>query len=469
IRMVFLRRVFPVNSRRAQHQFHRLREVSYPVHNKQPNFVSVQEALKDIQSGASIFVGGSSSSPTPLLVGLHEEAERRDLKGISLHHIHLHGPSPWSAEGSSGRVRSNALFLGGGQNKDVNAGRVDFVPIFLTDVAKMFYRKRVPLDAAFVTVSPPDERGFCSLGTSVDCVRSAVTMAPRLIGVVSKNMPRTHGESLVHASHFHALVRDDTHQLYERKMGSMGEAELKIGKLIAENLVDDGSTMQMGVGDVPDATLAALSSHKDLGIHTEMISDGVMQLIENNVITNRLKTTMPGKVVTSFAYGTRKLYDFLDNNPLFHFAGVEWTNDPRVIAAQRQMIAINSFVEIDITGQVCSDSIGRRLLSGFGGQVDFIYGASIADDGLGKPIMAAPSTNKKSGESKIVSQLKPGAGVVTSRAHVHYVVTEYGIANLWGRNVRQRAFDLIRIAHPTHRERLEKEAFERLGCLPSNE
>lgn len=281
-------------------------------------------------------------------------------------------------------------------------------------------------------------------------------------------MPRTFGDGLIHQSHIDVIVDQEGFPLHLRHMSDMGETEKKIGKIIADNLVDDGATLQMGIGAIPDAALAALKNHKDLGVHTEMFSDGILDLVESNALTNAKKHIMPGKIVTSFVYGSKKLYDFLDNNPLVHFGDVQWTNDPAVIKLNPKVTAINSAVEIDLTGQVVADSVGRRFLSGFGGQVDFIRGAAIGTDGLGKPIIALPSATKK-GQSKIVPTIQDGAGVVTSRAHVHYVVTENGIAQLWGKNMRQRAYELIKIAHPSTQAALEKAAFERLKVMPSSD
>ncbi|PIO73126.1 4-hydroxybutyrate coenzyme A transferase domain protein [Teladorsagia circumcincta] len=275
-------------------------------------------------------------------------------------------------------------------------------------------------------------------------------------------MPRTFGDSLIHSSHIDVLVEEhSSFLLHELPAGGDSEEEKKIGRIIAENLVDNGATLQMGIGAVPDAALAAMKNHKDLGIHTEMFSDGILDLIACNAITNKMKVVRPGKVVAAFVYGTKRLYDYLHNNPLIELYDVQWVNDPAIIRQNPKVVAINSAVEIDLTGQVVADSIGKQFLSGFGGQVDFIHGASIANDGQGKPIIALPSMSKK-GQSKIVPFIQEGAGVVTSRSHVHYVVTEYGIAQLWGKNMRQRAYELIRIAHPSQRESLEKAAFERL-------
>ncbi|VDM93470.1 unnamed protein product [Onchocerca ochengi] len=315
-------------------------------------------------------------------------------------------------------------------------------------------------------VSPPDAFGYCTLGTSVDATCAAITQADHIIAISNKNMPRTFGDSIIHQNHIDVMIEMD-YPLYEREIQETGSfEEQKIGEIIANNLVDNGATLQTGIGAIPDATLASLINHKDLGIHTEMLSDGILKLIDCNAITNLKKSIFPGKIVASFIYGSDKLYHFVDNNSSIFVGDASWVNDPRTIRMMPKMIAINSAVEIDLTGQVVADSVGNRFLSGFGGQLDFLRGAAIGNDGLGKPIIAVSSTTKK-GQSKIVPYINKGAGVVTTRAHVHYVVTEYGIAQLWGKNMRQRAYELIRIAHPSQREKLEKAAFERLKVMPS--
>ncbi|XGW09764.1 hypothetical protein V3C99_011773 [Haemonchus contortus] len=442
-------------------------EIAFPKYGKQPKVCKTSEAFGKIKSGDNIFVHGIAATPTPLLQGLCEHAKANNLKGIKLHHLHLEGETPWTAPDVKDRIRSNSLFTGGNLRKAVNEGIADFNSCFLHEVPLLFRRGAIKLNAALIHVSAPDANGYCSLGTSVDTARAAVTNADHIIAMVSKNMPRTFGDSVIHSSHFDVMV--DEHSdfpLHERHLGKDSEEEQKIGKIIAENLVENGSTLQMGIGAVPDAALAALKNHKDLGIHTEMFSDGVLDLIACNAITNKMKVIDPGKLVVSFVYGSKKLYDYLDDNPLIKFGDCQWVNDPAVIRQNPKVVAINSAVEVDLTGQVVADSVGTRFLSGFGGQVDFIRGASIGNDGEGKPIIALPSMSKK-GQSKIVPFISEGAGVVTSRSHVHYVVTENGIAQLWGKNMRQRAYELIKIAHPSKRAELEKAAFERLKVMPS--
>ncbi|KAM3718232.1 4-hydroxybutyrate coenzyme A transferase [Dirofilaria immitis] len=445
----------------------KLREVAYPIAGKKPKFVKdSKEAVAIIKSGSHIFVHGIAATPTPLLDGLCEHAKVNDLKKITLHHMHLEGHIPWLASDVKDRIRSNSLFTGQNLRNAVNDGTADFNSIFLHEIPLLFRSGAIHLDAALITVSPPDSNGFCTLGTSVDCARAAIISADHIIAICNKNMPRTFGDGLIHESHIDFMIENDF-PLYECKFtAKTSEAETKIGELIANQLVSNGATLQMGIGAVPDAALNALCNHKNLGIHTEMFSDGILKLVECNAITNAEKSLHPGKMVVSFVYGSKKLYSFLHDNPLVFFGDVSWVNDPSVVKTMPKMTAINSAVEVDITGQVGSDSVGSRFLSGFGGQVDFIRSAAISVDGLGKPIIALTSLTKK-GQSKIVPYLCQGAGVVTSRAHVHYVVTEYGIAQLWGKNMRQRAYELIRISHPNHRENLEKAAFERLKVMPS--
>jgi len=339
------------------------------------------------------------------------------------------------------------------------------MPIFLSETHWLFRRKVIDLNVALIQLSPPDKHGFCSLGTSIDCTRAAVQNANYIIAVTNPKMPRTFGDSAIHFTNVDAIVESDF-PLPESKTHRPSPEETKIGKLIAENLIEDGATLQMGIGSIPDAALAALTNHKDLGIHTEMFSDGILPLLECGAITNAHKHIRPGKVVSTFCVGSRRLYDFIDDNPIFMMGDVAWVNEAALIRHNPKVSAINSCIEIDLTGQICSDSIGTRMYSGFGGQIDYLRGASLCTDMRGKPIIALTSQTRK-GESKIAPYLKQGAGVVTTRSHVHYVVTEHGIADLFGKNLRQRAFELIRIAHPDHRPVLEKAAFDRLKCMPS--
>jgi acyl-CoA hydrolase len=353
----------------------------------------------------------------------------------------------------------NSLFVSAPIREAIHDGRGDYIPIFLSEISRLFDKKILPIDVALLHVSAPDKHGFCSLGTSVDVVRSAAKHAKILIAQVNSNMPRTHGDGFIHISRFHAAVECNDALPEVSYSNHLTDEDLTIGKNIAA-LVEDRSTLQLGIGSIPDAALKAMGHCKDLGVHTEMFSDGVMDLIKQGVVTNAYKKKHPGKVVSGFTIGSKKLYDFLDDNPQFAFLEASYVNDTRVIRANPKVVAINSAIEVDITGQVCADSIGTYQYSGVGGQMDFIRGAALSDGG--KPIIALPSATKK-GVSKIVTEVKSGAGIVTTRAHMHYLVTEYGTAYLYGKNLRQRAYEILKVAHPDHRENLEKEIIKRFG------
>jgi len=337
-------------------------------------------------------------------------------------------------------------------------GRADYIPIFLSEIPHLFNRGIINLNAALVQVSPPDKHGYCSLGVSIDATRAAILNADMVIAQINKNMPRTHGDGLIHMREIDYAIESDE-PLPEHHPAELSDVELKIGRFCAD-LVENGATLQMGIGNIPDAVLASLTNHKNLGVHTEMFSDGLIPLLESGVVNNSKKRVHPGKVVSSFAMGTRNLYDFMDDNPLIQMLDCAYVNDTAVIRRNPKVTAINSAIEVDLTGQVCADSIGTYQYSGVGGQMDFIRGASLSEGG--KPIIALPSATSK-GVSKITPFLKQGAGVVTTRAHVHYVVTEYGVANLYGQSLARRAKKLIDIAHPDHREELEKAAHERFN------
>jgi acyl-CoA hydrolase len=355
------------------------------------------------------------------------------------------------------------MFVSESIRRAVNEGRADFIPVFLSDIPDLFKKGYLPIDVALVQVSPPDEHGYCSLGVSVDIARSAVNTAKHIIAQVNPNVPRTHGDSLLHISRISSCVYTDD-ALPEVDYGSkVGADELQIGKYIAE-MIEDGSTLQMGIGTIPDAVLKSLGNHKNLGVHTEMCSDGIIDLFETDVINNTQKKIHPYKAVTGFAVGTKKLYDYVNDNPAFVFLDIDYVNDPHVIRRNPKVIAINSAIEVDLTGQVCADSIGTMQYSGIGGQMDFMRGAALSDGG--KPIIALTSRTAK-GINRITPFLKQGAGVVTTRGHIHYVVTEYGVAHLYGKNLRQRAKALIEIAHPGDREMLEKASFERFKHFPA--
>ncbi len=421
-------------------------------------FVSAEEAVTVIESGNRVFIHSVAAAPQLLIQAMTRRAP--ELRKVEIVHLHTEGPAPYAAPEYAESFRTNAFFVGANTREAVQTGRGDYLPVFLSEVPLLFRRGILPLDVALITVSPPDKHGFCSLGTSVDVTLAAVEKAKHVIAQVNKNVPRTHGDSQIHVKRIHALVEGHL-PLPEHKQPVIGDVERAIGRHVAE-LVEDGATLQMGIGAVPDAVLAALSNHKKLGIHTEMFSDGVMELVERGVITGELKKVLRGKIVAGFVNGTRRLYDFIDDNPSVALLDIQWVNDTSVIRQNKKVTAINSAIEVDIMGQVCADSIGEKQHSGVGGQMDFIRGASLSEGG--KPIIALPSVTKR-GESRIVAVLKPGADVVTTRAHVHYVATEYGVANLYGKNLRQRAKALIGIAHPSHREALEQAARLRFGTL----
>lgn len=418
------------------------------------SYISGEEAVKVIKSGDRVFIHGGAATPTHLLKRMVERAG--ELSDVELVSVSLHGEAPFADKKYKDNFRINALFVSDNVRAAVNDGRGDYIPVFLSEIPKLFSRNVLPLDVAMVQVSPPDKHGFCSLGVSVDTVISAMKYAKHVIAQVNPRMPRTLGDGIVKADYFDALVYHEQ-ELPEVVSGKLSEIAMRIGKNCSE-LVDNGATIQMGIGSIPDAVLASLGGHKELGVHTEMFSDGLIPLIEKGAVTNEHKKKHRGKVVTSFLLGSRKLYDFVDDNPSVSVLRVDYVNDTSVIRTNPKVTAINSAIEIDITGQICSDSIGSYQYSGVGGQMDFMRGAALSEGG--KPIIALPSLSGK-GSSKIVAALKIGAGVVTTRANAHYIVTEYGVANLYGKNMRQRAKELIEIAHPNHREELEKAAFER--------
>ncbi|MGQ9806256.1 MAG: acetyl-CoA hydrolase/transferase family protein [Chlorobiales bacterium] len=418
--------------------------------------VPAEDAVKAIQSHSRVFVHTAAATPTILLDALVKRAD--ELDDIEFIHLHTEGNAPQVDPKFAGKFRDSSLFIGANVRKAVQEGRADYIPIFLSETPLLFRRGILPLDVALVQVSPPDKHGYCTLGISVDCSLAAVETAKVVIAQVNPQMPRSHGGSLIHQSKIHYAVEVDV-PIFEIAPEPLDEIALAIGKHVA-GIIDDGATLQMGIGTIPNAVLASLSGHKRLGIHTEMFSDGVIPLVESGVITGEEKRVHPHKIVATFAMGTRKLYDFIDDNPEVTMLDVQYVNDTAVIRRNPKVTAINSAVEIDITGQICADSIGTKMYSGVGGQMDFVRGASLSEGG--KAIFALPSTTSK-GESRIVPVLKPGAGVVTTRAHVHYIVTEYGVVNLYGKSLRERAERLASIAHPSHRDMLLKAAHERFG------
>lgn len=418
--------------------------------------VDAAEAVAVVRSGDRVFIHSVAAAPQALIAALAARAPA--LRGVEVVQLHTEGPAPYAAPELAASFRVNALFVGKNVRDAVARGQGDYVPIFLSEVPALFRSRAMPLDVALISVSPPDRHGYCTLGPSVDATRAAVQSARTVVAQVNANLPRTHGDALVHVDDIDLAVWQDD-PVPEVRQADLTGLERTIGNYVA-SLVEDGATLQLGIGAIPEAVLAALADHEDLGVHTEMFSDGVVELVRRGVITGARKRNHPGKVVASFVMGTRDLYDFVDDNPSVLLLDVAYTNDTAVIRRNPAVTAINSALEIDLTGQVCADSLGTYQYSGVGGQMDFIRGASLSE--RGKPIIAMPSATSR-GESRIVPFLKPGAGVVTTRAHVNYVVTEHGVASLYGKNLRQRARALIGIAHPSHREALERAAWERFG------
>lgn len=412
------------------------------------------EAVRGIKSGDHVFIHTAGATPQALVKAMTER--HSELNNVTIYHLHTEGPAPYADPLYEKSFHLNSFFLGANVRAATNSGDADFIPCFLSEIPLMIRGGIIQIDVALIQVSPPDIHGFCSLGISVDATKAAVDMAKVVIAQINPQMPRTHGDGLIHINQLTAYVEIDE-ALPELKPHMLTDAERKMGELIA-GMIPDRATLQMGIGAIPDAVLSFLGNHKDLGVHTEMFSDGVIPLIEQGVITNRYKPKHKDVLVSGFLLGSRKLYDFVNDNPIVRLLDIQYVNDTAVIRRLPNMISINSAIEVDLTGQVCADSIGTNIYSGVGGQMDFIRGASLSPGG--KPIIALPSVTGK-GESKISAFLKEGAGVVTTRAHVHYIVTEYGVAELYGKNLRERARALIDIAHPIHRETLERQAFDR--------
>ncbi len=417
---------------------------------------SAAEAVGCIQSGHRVWIHPGCCTPKPLVDAMVGQADR--LRDVEIAHILTLAAAPYVEPGMEQSFRHTALFAGGNVRSAVNAGRADFVPIHLHEISELILSGILPIDVCLIQLSPPDEHGFCSYGAGVDATKTAVEQASVVIAMVNQRMPRTLGDSFVHISKLTHIVEADEPLLELPMASEISETARRIGEHIA-SLIPDGATLQMGIGEIPDAVLLFLGDKKHLGVHTEMFSDGLVDLFEAGVVTNEQKTLHRGKIVTSFVIGTKRAFDFVDNNPFMEFHPTEYVNDPFVVARNDKMVAINSALSVDLTGQVCADSIGTSIYSGFGGQVDFIRGATRSKGG--KPIIALPSTAKQGSLSRLVNTLLPGSGVVTTRADVNYVVTEYGVADLWGRSLRDRARQLIAIAHPDFREDLERAARER--------
>ncbi|MBZ0263528.1 4-hydroxybutyrate CoA-transferase [bacterium] len=422
---------------------------------------TADEAVQVIQSGQRVYIHPGCAVPETLIEAMVRRSE--ELEGVEVVHILTMGAAPYAEPEMQKSFRVRALFIGHNVRSAVNEGRADAMSIFLAEVPSLFRKKILPVDVALIHVSPPDEHGFCSYGVGVEITKAAAENAKIVVAQVNPNMPRALGDSFIHVNKIHHIVEHEADILEMAQFvfnpdDPTTHVPMKIGENIVE-LIEDGSTLQMGIGTIPDAVLHHLREKRDLGIHTEMFSDGVVELVEEGVINNEKKTLHQGKMVAGFVLGTRTTYDFIDNNPIIEFRPTEYVNDVYVIAQHKKMVAINSAIEVDLTGQVCADSIGPRLYSGFGGQVDFIRGAARSEGG--KPIIALPSTARGTDFSRIVPELKPGAGVVTSRADVHWVVTEYGAVNLHGKTFRERAKLLISIAHPEFRDSLEAYAKKR--------
>jgi len=425
----------------------------------QSKIVSAEEAVRAIKSGNRVFMTGNVSVPKTVLTALVKYAP--NLKDVEVCQALTIGPADYVDPAMEGHLRVNTMFISDNIRKAVHEGRVDFTPVLLSEFPLLFKNGFLPVDVAMIHVSPPDEHGFCSLGVEVGLTKSPAESANIIIAEVNEQMPRTLGDSFIHVSRLNYIVPVN-YPIPELPMGDEGPSDVieKIAGFIAE-LIPDGATMQMGIGAIPDAVLKYLYSKKDLGVHSELFSDGVIDLVDAGVLTNARKSLHPGKIVAGFILGTKRLYDWVDDNAMIEFHRTEYVNDPFVIAQNERMVAINSAIEIDLTGQVCADSIGPKLYSGVGGQLDFIYGASRSKGGV--PIIALPSsTTLRDGTpiGRIVAMLKQGAGVVTSRNHVRYIITEYGVADLYGKSIRQRAYALIKVAHPDFRADLEKQAKE---------
>ncbi|WP_412473576.1 acetyl-CoA hydrolase/transferase family protein [Halobacteriovorax sp. YZS-1-1] len=417
---------------------------------------SAKEALSHVYSNSNVFIHGGDATPTELINGLIENAQR--LNNVTLTHLHTHGEAKYADTKYKDIFNIVNLFVGGNLRKYVDYDRIDYLPCFLSEIPNLFRSRQVPLDFALIHVSPPDVHGFCTLGTSVDVAKAAVNSAKVVIAQINPHMPRVHGDGFIHVSEIDYAI-EINRALSDSHGSPLSEEDLKIGQLTA-TLIEDGATLQMGIGSIPDAVLSSLTNHKNLGIHTEMWSDGALKLIKSGAVNNSMKNVHRGKTVSSFIVGGKDVHDFINDNPSVIQLEADYVNNPSIIKRNPKVCAINSAVEIDLTGQVCADSIGHHIISGVGGQMDFMRGASLSQGG--KPIIVINSRSKR-GIPKIVPTLKNGAGVVTTRSHIHYVVTEFGIANLYGKTLKQRAQELIKISHPEDRQELERKWHE-LHC-----
>ena len=421
-------------------------------------FISADEAVKVVKSGDHIHLSSVASAPKVLIDALVRRGDAGELKDVRIHHLHTEGVAPYTEQKYEGVFFHQAFFVGANVRKSVQAGYSDYIPVFLSETQKLYRSGTLPINVAMIQVSSPDKHGFVSLGTSVDATLAAIECADHVIAVVNKNVPRAWGDAMIPLSMIDLFVEDNT-PLEEAHFSTPDEIETAIGKHCA-SLIEDGACLQMGIGAIPNAVLAQLGNHKNLGIHTEMFADGVLPLVDSGVINGANKAIDRGKMVATFLMGSQTCYDFIDDNPMVLMQDVAYTNDPFIIAKNPKVTAINSALQVDLTGQVCADSLGTTFYSGVGGQVDFIYGASLSQGG--KAIIAMPSVTNK-GLSKISPTLSLGGGVVTTRNHIHWFVTEHGAVNLYGKSLQERAKLIISVAHPDHREALDKAAFERFG------
>ena len=415
--------------------------------------VSAAEAVKVIKSNNRVYVQAAAAAPQILMKAMTERHE--ELQNVEVCHLHVEGETPYANPELKDSFHVNSFFIGSNVRHTLAAGNGSYTPVFLSELPLLFKRNILPLDVALIHVSVPDKHGYCSLGVSVEATLAAIDNAKIVIAQVNTEMPRTHGDGIIHHTEIDLFVECNT-PIPTHALGTPSEVENKIGDYVA-SLIEDKSTLQMGIGSIPNAVLSRLTNHKNLGLHTEMFSDGVIDLILNDVINGNFKTISPGRALTTFLLGSKRLYDYVDDNPFVEMRASDYVNDVSIIKQNPKMVAINSAIEVDLTGQVCADSMGAKMYSGVGGQMDYIRGASLSEGG--KAIIALPSITRK-GISRIVPSLKPGAGVVTTRAHVQYVVTEYGIANLYGKTIKQRVKALVEIAHPNHRENIDKTYFE---------
>ena len=415
--------------------------------------VNIEDAVKVIKSNDRVYVQAAAAAPQLLLKAMTDRHE--ELRNVEVCHLHVEGDAPYANPELRDSFHVNSFFIGKNVRHTLAAGNGSYTPVFLSELPLLFKRNILPLDVALIHVSVPDRHGYCSLGVSVEATLAAIDNAKIVIAQVNEQMPRTHGDGIIHYSEIDLFV-ECNEPIPTHIYGSPSVIEDKIGDYIA-NLIEDRSTLQMGVGNIPNAVLSRLTNHKDLGLHTEMFSDGVIDLILKDVINGNYKSINPGRALATFIIGSKRLYDYIDDNPFIEMRASDYVNDVSIIKQNPKMVAINSAIEVDVTGQVCADSLGSKMYSGVGGQMDYIRGASLSEGG--KAIIALPSITKK-GISRIVPCLKPGAGVVTTRSHVHYVVTEYGVANLYGKTIKDRVKALVNIAHPDHRESIDKAYFD---------